>query len=159
MLVRASAAGPGWLKDPSGGAAGRGGTVVRRGSSVLLVTAFTTGYCCFAAATCAATSAAKSSWRFSMPSPTTKRANFCTAAYRNIDSGDGTMFGTRAARALLGAYPPSRLVWGSDWPHTQHRDRTDYRATRSALDDWVPDPSLRRIILCDSARALYRFDR
>ncbi|CAM8786316.1 hypothetical protein NCM_04423 [Burkholderia pseudomallei] len=63
------------------------------------------------------------------------------------------------ARALLGAFAPNRLVWGSDWPHTQHRDRTDYQTTRSALDDWVPDPSLRRIILCDSARALFRFDR
>ncbi|ARL01897.1 hypothetical protein BOC41_13100 [Burkholderia pseudomallei] len=82
-----------------------------------------------------------------------------SAAYRNIGSGDGTAFGTRAARALLGAFAPNRLVWGSDWPHTQHRDRTDYQTTRSALDDWVPDPSLRRIILCDSARALFRFDR
>jgi predicted TIM-barrel fold metal-dependent hydrolase len=58
---------------------------------------------------------------------------------------------------LIDAYTPGRLVWGSDWPHTQHQQFTDYDATRRALDRWVPDAAQREIILTGSAGELYRF--
>ena len=49
-----------------------------------------------------------------------------------------------AADRLLRAFGAERLLWGSDWPHTQHRDRVDYTAARAALADWVPDAAARQ---------------
>jgi predicted TIM-barrel fold metal-dependent hydrolase len=61
------------------------------------------------------------------------------------------------AGALLGAFGPERLVWGSDWPHTQHRQFIDYPTSRRLLDDWVPDAALRRRILVDTPAELFGF--
>jgi predicted TIM-barrel fold metal-dependent hydrolase len=38
-----------------------------------------------------------------------------------------------ATRALLDAYGPDRLVWGSDWPWTQHEAGRDYAALQPAV--------------------------
>jgi len=81
-----------------------------------------------------------------------------SAAYRSAPGDDGTVLGTTLASQLLDAYTPDRLVWGSDWPHTQHQQLVDYDATRRALDQWVPDAAQRELILTRSARALYRFE-
>jgi len=81
-----------------------------------------------------------------------------SAAYRSAPGDDGTALGTALASQLLDAYTPERLVWGSDWPHTQHQQLVDYAATRRALDQWVPDAAQREWILTRSARALYRFE-
>jgi len=81
-----------------------------------------------------------------------------SAAYRSAPGNDGTALGTALASQLLDAYTPERLVWGSDWPHTQHQQLVDYDATRRALDQWVPDATQRELILTRSARALYRFE-
>ena len=59
--------------------------------------------------------------------------------------------------ALLAAFGPGRLVWGSDWPHTQHQDFIDYPRSRALLDDWVPDAAQRRRILVDTPAELFRF--
>ena len=79
-----------------------------------------------------------------------------SAAYRSASESDGSMEATPLAQHLLSAYTPARLVWGSDWPHTQHQHLIDYAASRHALDLWVPDPDQRNTILIDSARRLYR---
>jgi len=81
-----------------------------------------------------------------------------SAAYRSASDDDGTALGSALTSHLLDAYTPERLVWGSDWPHTQHQQRVDYDATRRALDQWVPDATQREWILTRSARALYRFE-
>jgi predicted TIM-barrel fold metal-dependent hydrolase len=81
-----------------------------------------------------------------------------SAAYRSTVNDDGTALGTALASQLLDAYTPARLVWGSDWPHTQHQQLVDYTATRRALDLWVPDAAQRESILTSSARTLYRFE-
>ncbi|AUT66875.1 hypothetical protein C2L65_44520 [Paraburkholderia terrae] len=81
-----------------------------------------------------------------------------SAAYRSASSEDGAALGTSLAGRLLDAYTPERLVWGSDWPHTQHQQLVDYDATRRALDQWVPDATQRESILTRSARTLYRFE-
>jgi predicted TIM-barrel fold metal-dependent hydrolase len=47
-------------------------------------------------------------------------------------------------------------VWGSDWPHTQHQDQTDYARSLGALADWVPDAAQRRRILGATAAELFR---
>ncbi len=81
-----------------------------------------------------------------------------SAAYRSALNDDGTTLGARIASRILDAYTPDRLVWGSDWPHTQHQPLVDYAATRRALDEWVPDAVQRESILTRSARMLYRFE-
>jgi predicted TIM-barrel fold metal-dependent hydrolase len=81
-----------------------------------------------------------------------------SAAYRSAVNDDGTALGTALASQLLDAYTPARLVWGSDWPHTQHQQLVDYTATRRALDLWVPDAAQRESILTSSASTLYRFE-
>ncbi|CAB3764826.1 amidohydrolase family protein [Paraburkholderia humisilvae] len=86
-----------------------------------------------------------------------------SGAYRSVPSGsvhdrDGTELGARLAAPLLAAFTPARLVWGSDWPHTQHRQCVDYDTTRMALDHWVPNAAQRETILTRSPQTLYRFD-
>ncbi|WP_255580725.1 amidohydrolase family protein [Caballeronia sp. dw_276] len=81
-----------------------------------------------------------------------------SAAYRSAVDDSGVTVGTGLASALVDAYTPGRLVWGSDWPHTQHQQLTDYDATRRALDQWIPDAAEREVILARSARELYRFE-
>ncbi len=80
-----------------------------------------------------------------------------SAAYRSVRDGDGEALGVELAADLLAAFGPQRLVWGSDWPHTEHRERVDYAAASRALRRWVPDAQQRRTILVDSARELFRF--
>jgi len=62
---------------------------------------------------------------------------------------------TAAARAILAAAGPTRLLWGSDWPWTQHPEITDYAALRARLDSWVPDPADRHAVLAANPRRLY----
>ncbi|MET0217506.1 MAG: amidohydrolase family protein [Burkholderiales bacterium] len=62
-----------------------------------------------------------------------------------------------AAPLLRRAFGPERLVWGSDWPHTQFEKTVQYAQTRAALDAWVPDPDERGIILGETPVRLFRF--
>lgn len=43
---------------------------------------------------------------------------------------------TPHAQALLAKLPPDHVVWGSDWPHTQHEDKTTYNATYRSIEKW-----------------------
>jgi predicted TIM-barrel fold metal-dependent hydrolase len=73
------------------------------------------------------------------------------------------------AKALV-ATNPDRILWGSDWPHTNSkstRARSIAEITPlTAIDDgrllnqfalWVPDAKLRKKILVDNPVRLYRF--
>lgn len=79
-----------------------------------------------------------------------------SAAYRNWPDACGPQART-AARVLLSEFGPSRLVWGSDWPHTQHADKVCFTTAHAALADWVPDVSKRRQILVDTPARLFQF--
>lgn len=79
-----------------------------------------------------------------------------SAAYRSWPDACGPQ-ACAAARRLLGDFGPTRLLWGSDWPHTQHRDRADYASACAALVAWVPDPAARQQILGDTPAQLFRF--
>ncbi|QXI36430.1 amidohydrolase family protein [Pseudomonas xantholysinigenes] len=83
-----------------------------------------------------------------------------SGAYRcamNDAHGAGNVFGERASRLLLRAFSSARLLWGSDWPHTQHRQWVDFAAAKAALADWVPDPRQRQDVLCHTAQDLFKF--
>jgi predicted TIM-barrel fold metal-dependent hydrolase len=71
--------------------------------------------------------------------------------------------GPERARAatpmLLDAFGPSRLMWGSDWPHTDTglNRVTTYPQTLRWFEEWVPSEATRRTILVDTPARLYGF--
>lgn len=81
-----------------------------------------------------------------------------SGAYRNWPAGQEAAAGRDAARLLLDAYTAGRLVWGSDWPHTEHR-HISYASTRQSLDRWIEDPGIRRAILADTPARLFQVAR
>jgi predicted TIM-barrel fold metal-dependent hydrolase len=64
-----------------------------------------------------------------------------------------------AAPMLMQAFGPGRLLWGSDWPHTNtDLDRvTTYPKMLQALSEWVPDTATRARILVDTPTRLFGF--
>ncbi len=80
-----------------------------------------------------------------------------SAAYRNAhhQSARDAAAARECARQLLAAFGPQRLVWGSDWPHTQHQHLATYGPSLAALADWVPDAAQRRQILGTTAAELF----
>lgn len=75
-----------------------------------------------------------------------------SGSYRN---GPGL---TRAAMPLVReAFGLERLVWGSDWPHTQFERDMDFAQARAQLDTWLPDPRERAVVLVDTPARLFRF--
>src|SRR5262249_31557455 len=51
------------------------------------------------------------------------------AGYRNWPNGDESGQGRACAALLLDAMGPERLLWGSDWPHTQNESKVTYAGT------------------------------
>lgn len=81
-----------------------------------------------------------------------------TGAYR-ISTMDGPPYTDIAdmARALIMANP-SRLIWGSDWPHPRHPGIMPNDGTLlEQLAEWGCDAALRKRILVDNPAALYGF--
>jgi D-galactarolactone isomerase len=63
---------------------------------------------------------------------------------------------TKIARALV-ALAPSRLVWGSDWPHVTEPVKPDDANLLDLLSLWSGDPATQNRILVDNAAELYGF--
>lgn len=55
----------------------------------------------------------------------------------------------------LQAAGPSRLIWGSDYPWTQHEEGRTYEGCLMELSEWLPEQEQQ--ILCDNPQQLYRF--
>lgn len=70
----------------------------------------------------------------------------------------GNALADAAAPLLLRAFGAERLLWGSDWPHTQFEKVADARDCRHALDRWVPDAAMRSTILTTTPTRLFGFD-
>jgi predicted TIM-barrel fold metal-dependent hydrolase len=66
-----------------------------------------------------------------------------SAAYRS--GGKRTAFAL--VPLLLEHFDPERLLWGSDWPHTQHESAVNYGSTFSLFEESIPDVAVRRRIL------------
>jgi predicted TIM-barrel fold metal-dependent hydrolase len=64
-----------------------------------------------------------------------------------------------ATSMLLDTFGPERLMWGSDWPHTDTglNRVTTYPQTLRWFEEWVPDKAVRQTILVDTPAKLYGF--
>jgi predicted TIM-barrel fold metal-dependent hydrolase len=89
-----------------------------------------------------------------------------SAPYR-IDSGAAPQAVTALARTFLDA-APQRVLWGSDWPHTNREPgRLPHEVSRyreldpgvlpAQLGAWLPDAVLRQQVLVDNPAHLYGF--
>jgi predicted TIM-barrel fold metal-dependent hydrolase len=63
------------------------------------------------------------------------------------------------AEILLTIAGVGRLVWGSDWPWTQHPEIQRYGEAIDWLAEWVPGAEARAQILGANARTLYGFNQ
>ncbi|MBR0957586.1 amidohydrolase family protein [Bradyrhizobium japonicum] len=77
-----------------------------------------------------------------------------SAPYRNGAAGED--FAKQAFPLLRGAYGLDRLLWGSDWPHTQFEATQSYAKSRLFLDTLIVDKSERAQVLA-SPWPLFRF--
>jgi predicted TIM-barrel fold metal-dependent hydrolase len=77
-----------------------------------------------------------------------------SAPYRNGAAGED--FAKAAYPLLRNAYGLDRLLWGSDWPHTQFEATQSYEKTRQFLDALIADPGERAQVLA-SPKQLFRF--
>jgi predicted TIM-barrel fold metal-dependent hydrolase len=77
-----------------------------------------------------------------------------SAPYRNGTAGES--FAKEAYPLLRNAYGLDRLLWGSDWPHTQFEATQTYAKNRQFLDVLVTEPSERAQVLA-SPYQLFRF--
>jgi predicted TIM-barrel fold metal-dependent hydrolase len=78
-----------------------------------------------------------------------------SGAYRNGGPARGEQVAMLLAPRLVDAFGPERLLWGSDWPHTQHESLVDHAGTFAALARWVTCPETRAAILARSAAQLF----
>ncbi len=78
-----------------------------------------------------------------------------SGAYR-IGSGEaGRQTARAAAERLRASFGARRLLWGSDWPHTQFETQASPAEALRDLEAWVPDAAERRIILGDTPAKLF----
>ena len=70
-----------------------------------------------------------------------------SGAYRNGANGAGEKTALAAIPLLRNSVGLDRMVWGSDWPHTQFESTMTYAKARAMLDVWLPDPQERKQVL------------
>jgi predicted TIM-barrel fold metal-dependent hydrolase len=59
--------------------------------------------------------------------------------------------------ALLGSFPSSRRVWGSDWPFTGLNEKPSYADTLTILERWLTDAEERRLACTEVPCRLFGF--
>ncbi|MFJ2985609.1 MULTISPECIES: amidohydrolase family protein [unclassified Pseudomonas] len=67
-------------------------------------------------------------------------------------------FARKALGALEAHYGAERLMWGSDWPHTQHESAVSFATVVEQFEALGCSAELRRALLVDTARALFGFE-
>jgi predicted TIM-barrel fold metal-dependent hydrolase len=64
----------------------------------------------------------------------------------------------RASLALLErSFGPERLVWGSDWPHTQHEEHVGFETVMAQLRALECSAPLMHSLMVQAPRALFKF--
>ena len=80
-----------------------------------------------------------------------------SGSYRNGDAESAPHLAKSAALLLRESIGVERLMWGSDWPHTQFEAATSYDGIPVALMDWLPDAADRQAVMAATPAALFRF--
>jgi predicted TIM-barrel fold metal-dependent hydrolase len=80
-----------------------------------------------------------------------------SAPYRSGKDGAGENVARAAYPLLRDAVGLDRMIWGSDWPHTQFETSESYGKVRGFLDTLVPAEAERREILAANPASLFRF--
>lgn len=70
-----------------------------------------------------------------------------SGAYRLSEGTLGVELGKQLWPQLLSALGTTRLLWGSDWPHTNFESMMNYDQSYALLKEIVPDKKLREEIL------------
>ena len=70
---------------------------------------------------------------------------------------ENLLFAHDAAPLLIEHFGADHLMWGSDWPHTQHEQQVDYASEFALFQGLVPWQAQRRAILCDGPGKLFGF--
>ncbi|MGS7251691.1 amidohydrolase family protein [Pseudomonas sp. SK] len=79
--------------------------------------------------------------------------------YRLEGSAEENLAFARSALCALEAhYGAQRLMWGSDWPHTQHESAVSFGTAVEQFEALGCSAQLRRALLGDTARALFGFE-
>jgi predicted TIM-barrel fold metal-dependent hydrolase len=81
-----------------------------------------------------------------------------SGAYRLGANGRGDEVAREAVPLLRSAFGPERLLWGSDWPHTQMETVTNYSEVRAQFDTWINDLPGRQAILETTPTRLFKFE-
>lgn len=81
-----------------------------------------------------------------------------SAIYRLGGSDEqNAAFAKDALPLLVESFGSQRLVWGSDWPHTQHEQQVSYTSVVEQLRQLDCADPIRRSLLVDAPRALFGF--
>jgi D-galactarolactone isomerase len=78
-----------------------------------------------------------------------------SGAYLNSDSGPPSYSPTRDIARQLVDWAPTRMFWGSDWPHVTERQKPDDALLVDLLSDWAGEHWQR--ILVDNPARFYGF--
>nr|WP_314480732.1 amidohydrolase family protein [uncultured Pseudomonas sp.] len=71
--------------------------------------------------------------------------------------GQNLQFARQALGALEAHYGAQRLMWGSDWPHTQHEEAMSFGAALEQFEALGCSSELRQALMVDTASALFGF--
>ncbi len=77
-----------------------------------------------------------------------------SAAYRTGGVERGERIGPAMLADLLETFGPPRLIWASDWPHTQHESVVNYRSCFDMLARWGSEPGLAKRLRSEGIAAL-----
>jgi len=84
-----------------------------------------------------------------------------SGAYRvspnRLDPAAALATAASAWPALVREFGVDRLVWGTDWPHTQFEDVQNARLTRDQLGAFVNQPNQLQAVLVDTPASLFQF--
>lgn len=81
-----------------------------------------------------------------------------SAIYRlGGSSAQNAEFARAALPLLRTCFGSNRLVWGSDWPHTQHEREVDFAHVMKQLQDMECSDPVRHALLVDAPKILFGF--
>lgn len=82
-----------------------------------------------------------------------------SGAYRNGADGRGEQIALESIPLLKKSFGLDRMMWGSDWPHTQFESQENYDKAYDFLLRMVPDKQERRAVLVDTPDQLFQLER